>query len=180
MSLVERLTRLSNEIYERTKANPTNWVHHTHGPDDHADTCCVCQVFGLTARDWAMKNKITGKTRGPLFALADVMVTPKEVRAWLKPKIEDSVAQSLGSGRSFAEAQADARRAAAYALDDRFFSRFGKKKMIDRIVSRALRGYRLKRRSALLDELHRAQSDRDYYGEREVKRLRAKLATGQY
>jgi hypothetical protein len=127
-----------------------------------------------------MINKMTGKKRGPLFALADVMVTPKEVKAWLTPKVEASVARSLKDDKTYQGAQAAARRTAEQALNDRFFSQFGKKKMIDKIVSRALRGYRSRRRMSLLDELNRARADRAINGERDVERLRAKLATGQY
>ena len=50
-SLSERIARVSNEIYERTKKGP-NWVMHTHGPNDDADTCFICQEFGLTKADW--------------------------------------------------------------------------------------------------------------------------------
>jgi hypothetical protein len=51
-TLAQKLNRVSEEIYERTKRNPANWVQHTHGPNDRADSCNTCKMLGLTQADW--------------------------------------------------------------------------------------------------------------------------------
>lgn len=51
-SLSERVRAVAEQIYQATKPDPNNWIEHTHGPNDTADSCAVCATLGLTQADW--------------------------------------------------------------------------------------------------------------------------------
>ena len=51
-TLSARIRRAAQIVYDNTKRNPNNWIEHTHGPHDTADSCEVCKELGLTQKDW--------------------------------------------------------------------------------------------------------------------------------
>lgn len=55
-TLLERIERASQEIYERTDRTRENWVQHWHGPEDRAETCVTCKFLGITQEDWDRHN----------------------------------------------------------------------------------------------------------------------------
>jgi hypothetical protein len=86
---------------------------------------------------WWWETTVTEPT--PLQALADCLATPKEIKRLLDAKVQGLVDACLQDRLSSQKARDELRRRLRTFLDSRGFARFGRKKLLDKVIAKAMR-----------------------------------------
>lgn len=100
-----------------------------------------------------MTDKIT-----PLQALADTMAEPAQIESMLTVRANNKRSSLLSEMMSRHVASNEIRSDLETMLSGRCFSRFNKKKMLDRVVAKAMRGYETLLRTEVHKQISRAHA----------------------
>ena len=95
----------------------------------------------------------------PLFALAESLASPKEI----KSKLHNVAAAAAEAAYDARLSELGAKRNVVSSLDSfiegHFFSGFGKKKTLDKVIATSMKGYRKKLKELLLQDIRELKSE---------------------
>lgn len=114
-----------------------------------------------------------------LDRLFNVAVSDREVKGMLREKAKQLVEEQFKEGYSESAARATVSEKLTDWMHISGFSGRGRKKMVDKAVARALKGYEDRLRLALLAEARRLKKTGHWVDESNAKRIFEKLQRGQ-